>query len=71
MLVSPPAASRRTLISHGFAPTGKDYLTSGITGEPIETYIFCPLVSHSLQVRDGESLLQKVFSKPESSESHP
>eukprot|EP00931_Biecheleriopsis_adriatica_P063853 TRINITY_DN38747_c0_g1_i1.p1 TRINITY_DN38747_c0_g1~~TRINITY_DN38747_c0_g1_i1.p1 ORF type:complete len:1196 (-),score=225.56 TRINITY_DN38747_c0_g1_i1:24-3611(-) len=31
----------RTLISHGFAPTGKEYLTSGITGEPIETYIFC------------------------------
>ena len=46
-------------------------LESGITGEPIETYIFCPLVSHSLQVRDGETLLQKVFSKPESSESHP
>ena len=31
----------RTLISHGFAPTGKEYLTSGITGEPIESYIFC------------------------------
>ena len=50
MLVSPPAASGRTLISHGFAPTGKDFLTSGITGEPIEAYIFCPFVSHSLQV---------------------
>merc|ERR1711920_255975 len=31
----------RTLIQHGFAPTGKEYLTSGITGEPLETYIFC------------------------------
>mmetsp|Transcript_19939 Transcript_19939/g.44048 ORF Transcript_19939/g.44048 Transcript_19939/m.44048 type:complete len:447 (+) Transcript_19939:2319-3659(+) len=31
----------RTLIRHGFAPTGKEYLTSGITGEPIESYIFC------------------------------
>jgi len=31
----------RTLIKHGFAPTGKEYLTSGITGEPIECYIFC------------------------------
>eukprot|EP00930_Biecheleria_cincta_P046228 TRINITY_DN31884_c0_g1_i1.p1 TRINITY_DN31884_c0_g1~~TRINITY_DN31884_c0_g1_i1.p1 ORF type:complete len:1203 (-),score=178.11 TRINITY_DN31884_c0_g1_i1:56-3379(-) len=31
----------RTLISHGFAPTGKEYLTSGITGEPMESYIFC------------------------------
>lgn len=30
-----------TLIKHGFAPTGKEYLTSGITGEPIESYIFC------------------------------
>jgi len=29
-----------TLIKHGFAPSGKDYLTSGITGEAIESYIF-------------------------------
>mmetsp|Transcript_89509 Transcript_89509/g.186995 ORF Transcript_89509/g.186995 Transcript_89509/m.186995 type:complete len:1198 (-) Transcript_89509:105-3698(-) len=31
----------RSLISHGFAPTGKEYLTSGITGEALESYIFC------------------------------
>jgi len=31
----------RTLIRHGFAPNGKEFLTSGITGEPLETYIFC------------------------------
>eukprot|EP00429_Kryptoperidinium_foliaceum_P095383 CAMPEP_0176186648 /NCGR_PEP_ID=MMETSP0121_2-20121125/1979_1 /TAXON_ID=160619 /ORGANISM="Kryptoperidinium foliaceum, Strain CCMP 1326" /LENGTH=1173 /DNA_ID=CAMNT_0017525141 /DNA_START=50 /DNA_END=3571 /DNA_ORIENTATION=- len=31
----------RTLISHGFAPTGKEYLTSGITGEALESYVFC------------------------------
>lgn len=31
----------RTLIRHGFAPTGKEYLTSGITGEPMESYVFC------------------------------
>lgn len=31
----------RTLIQHGFAPNGKEYLTSGITGEPLETYVFC------------------------------
>merc|ERR1711948_137764 len=31
----------RTLISNGFAPTGKEYLTSGITGEPLEAYVFC------------------------------
>lgn len=31
----------RTLIKHGFAPSGKEYLTSGVTGEPLESYIFC------------------------------
>eukprot|EP00929_Paragymnodinium_shiwhaense_P118575 TRINITY_DN90492_c0_g1_i1.p1 TRINITY_DN90492_c0_g1~~TRINITY_DN90492_c0_g1_i1.p1 ORF type:complete len:1191 (-),score=260.04 TRINITY_DN90492_c0_g1_i1:192-3764(-) len=30
-----------TLIKHGFAPSGKEYLTSGITGEALESYIFC------------------------------
>merc|ERR1712014_164622 len=30
-----------TLIKHGVLPSGKEYLTSGITGEPIESYIFC------------------------------
>jgi DNA-directed RNA polymerase III subunit RPC2 len=30
-----------TLIRHGFAPSGKEYLTSGITGEALESYIFC------------------------------
>lgn len=29
------------LIKNGFAPTGKDYLTSGITGEALASYIFC------------------------------
>ena len=28
------------LIKHGFHPSGKDYVTSGITGEPLEVYIF-------------------------------
>jgi len=31
----------KTLIRQGFSPTGKEYLTSGITGEPLEAYIFC------------------------------
>lgn len=31
----------KMLIANGFAPTGKDYLTSGITGEALESYIFC------------------------------
>jgi DNA-directed RNA polymerase III subunit RPC2 len=28
------------LIQHGFSYSGKDYVTSGITGEPLESYIF-------------------------------
>ena len=28
------------LISHGFSYTGKDFLTSGITGEPLPAYVF-------------------------------
>merc|ERR1711920_995257 len=31
----------KTLIKNGFAPTGKDMLTSGITGEALQAYIFC------------------------------
>ncbi len=30
----------RILIEHGFSYSGKDYLTSGITGLPLEVYIF-------------------------------
>merc|ERR1719426_711600 len=30
----------KTLIKNGFAPSGKEYLTSGITGEALESYIF-------------------------------
>lgn len=30
----------RILIDHGFNYSGKDYLTSGITGEPLSAYIF-------------------------------
>lgn len=29
-----------TLVEHGFSYSGKDLLTSGITGEPLEAYIF-------------------------------
>jgi len=31
----------KSLIRNGFAPSGKEYLTSGITGEALESYIFC------------------------------
>lgn len=30
----------KILIEHGFSYSGKDYLTSGITGEPLSAYIF-------------------------------
>ncbi|KAK2071912.1 hypothetical protein P8C59_006297 [Phyllachora maydis] len=30
----------RVLVDHGFSWEGKDYFTSGITGEPLEAYIF-------------------------------
>lgn len=29
-----------TLVQHGFSYSGKDFLTSGITGEPLQAYIF-------------------------------
>lgn len=30
----------KILIDHGFNYAGKDMLTSGITGEPLEAYVF-------------------------------
>jgi DNA-directed RNA polymerase III subunit RPC2 len=30
----------RILIEHGFSYSGKDMLTSGITGEPLEAYVY-------------------------------
>ncbi|RKO95037.1 beta and beta-prime subunits of DNA dependent RNA-polymerase, partial [Caulochytrium protostelioides] len=30
----------RILIQHGYSYSGKDYVTSGITGEPLQAYIF-------------------------------
>jgi DNA-directed RNA polymerase beta subunit len=44
----------RILVEHGFSYAGKDMLTSGITGEPLEAYVyFGPIyyqvcVSHTL-----------------------
>jgi DNA-directed RNA polymerase III subunit RPC2 len=31
----------KLLVKHGFNYSGKDFLTSGITGEPIRCYVFC------------------------------
>ena len=35
------SAISELLISKGFNYSGKDYVTSGITGQPLEGYIFC------------------------------
>ena len=34
-------ACSEVLVRHGFSYHGKDYMTSGITGEPMGAYIFC------------------------------
>eukprot|EP00392_Amoebophrya_sp_AT5.2_P009183 g9211.t1 len=41
---TPPALIYETLIRNGFAPNGKELLTSGITGETMECYVFCGLI---------------------------
>mmetsp|Transcript_12596 Transcript_12596/g.28731 ORF Transcript_12596/g.28731 Transcript_12596/m.28731 type:complete len:798 (+) Transcript_12596:1-2394(+) len=38
---TPIEESYARLLRHGFHPQGKDFITSGITGEPLECYIFC------------------------------
>jgi DNA-directed RNA polymerase III subunit RPC2 len=41
----------RELVKHGYNYAGKDYLTSGITGEPIQCYIFMgPVFYQKLKV---------------------
>merc|ERR1719197_1715221 len=35
------SAISELLVSKGFSYSGKDYVTSGITGQPLEGYIFC------------------------------
>ena len=37
---SPIEETSQTLVNHGFSYGGKDYLTSGITGEPLPFYVF-------------------------------
>lgn len=49
------------LIDHGFSYAGKDMLTSGITGQPLEAYVyFGPIYYQKLKVsynREGETYL--------------
>ena len=41
----------QVLIDHGYSYSGKDYLTSGITGQPLESYVFMgPIYYQKLKV---------------------
>jgi DNA-directed RNA polymerase III subunit RPC2 len=45
------------LIDHGFCYGGKDMLTSGITGEPLEAYVyFGPIYYQKLKVGRSDEL---------------
>lgn len=41
----------RILVENGFSYAGKDMLTSGITGEPLEAYVYFGPIYY--QVRSG------------------
>lgn len=48
---SPAAEMSQVLIDHGYSYAGKDYLTSGITGQPLESYVFMgPIYYQKLKV---------------------
>jgi DNA-directed RNA polymerase III subunit RPC2 len=40
----------RILIEHGFSYAGKDMLTSGITGEPLEAYVYFGPIYYQVRV---------------------
>jgi DNA-directed RNA polymerase III subunit RPC2 len=40
LLAEPASACAATLVAHGFSYCGKDFLTSGITGSPLEAAVF-------------------------------
>lgn len=42
----------RILIEHGFNYAGKDMLTSGITGEPMEAYVYFGPIYYQVKVSD-------------------
>ena len=57
----------RILIENGFSYAGKDMLTSGITGEPMEAYVyFGPIyyqVSSFVVIRDTRSAKSALFQR--------
>ena len=40
----------KTLVKHGFSYVGKDILTSGITGQPLQSYIFAGPVFYQVYI---------------------
>ena len=57
----------RILIEHGFSYAGKDMLTSGITGEPLEAYVYFGPIYYqvssacwALLIRSPDHLVQKL-----------
>jgi DNA-directed RNA polymerase III subunit RPC2 len=54
----------RILVENGFNYSGKDMLTSGITGEPLEAYVFSGPIYY--QARHNSSpLLHTLIYSPE------
>lgn len=47
----------RILIEHGFSYAGKDMLTSGITGEPLEAYVYFGPIYYQVRWFNGSASL--------------
>ena len=58
---TPAEEASRTLIEAGFSYSGKDYLTSGITGEALEAYVYMGCAVNSLLPFDGCSELAPLL----------
>lgn len=43
----------RILIENGFSYAGKDMLTSGITGEPLEAYVYFGPIYYQVRMPDA------------------
>ena len=43
----------RILIENGFSYAGKDMLTSGITGEPLEAYVYFGPIYYQVRMLDA------------------
>ena len=48
----------RILIDHGFSYAGKDMLTSGITGEPLEAYVYFGPIYYQVSLATAPSKLK-------------